>query len=309
MNQLFVVAPAKINLHLEVLGLRPDGFHELAMVMQTINLSDSIEIKESRDGFIHLSCDSKELSTQDDNLINRSAQLLIDRLDLVGLGAQINLKKNIPIGAGLAGGSADAAATLVGLNELWKLGLSMKELEGFASELGSDIPFCLSGGTQLCFGRGEKLEPRPKLKSSMAIILVKDPLVSVSTPWAYSRFKDLEGKKYLKDESDYETRREALRGAEWIDLFGEKGLLPLRNDLQDVVASVTPAVRSALNLLAEFPGSLGVAMSGSGPSCFAVFPSLTLAKSVFSKEQYRLKEAGLMSWCCELGDQGVKIEK
>ncbi len=309
MKELLVLAPAKINLHLEVLGLRPDGFHELAMVMQSIDLMDQIEIYKNEQDILSLTCDDKSLRTDQDNLIVRSAQLLIRKLGLQGCGAHINLKKKIPIGAGLAGGSADAAATLMGLNAFWKLGLSIEELEVFAAELGSDISFCLKGGTQLCFGRGERLEPKVIGHSSLAIILIKDPKVSVSTPWAYSRFRDLEGNRYLREESEFEIRREALRKADWVDSFGEKRLLPLRNDLQHVVSSATPSVRLALDLLGGLPGNLGVAMSGSGPSCFALFPDFDTAQSLLFTHQSRLKAVGLNSWCCALTQKGVQIAK
>ena len=156
-----VLAPAKINLHLEVLGIRADGFHELAMVMQSIDLADELICDNTADGQIQLSCDVEGLSTGDDNLISRAAFLLRSRSGFNELGASIHLKKRIPIGAGLAGGSSDGAAALVALNTLWGLGHSTQSLEAMAADLGSDMPFCVSGGTQLCFGRGERLEPCP----------------------------------------------------------------------------------------------------------------------------------------------------
>ncbi len=308
-NPLFVSAPAKINLHLEVLGLRSDGFHELAMVMQSVDLEDQIKMMGNRDGLITLRCDNPELSTASDNLIIRSAYLLRDKAGLNELGAEINLKKSIPIGAGLAGGSSDAAATLVGLNQLWGLDLPIEELEVLAAELGSDVPFCLEGGTQLCFGRGEVLEKKPRSNSSLAILLVKNPSVSVSTPWAYSRFKEMEFGRYLTEEVEFEERRKLLRNQGWLNPFGGNQLPPLKNDLQEVVTETTPSVKEALGLLRCMPENLGVAMSGSGPSCFALFSDLTKAKSVYFQNRQRFKDAGLMSWCCSLRAEGVKIER
>ena len=124
----------------------------------------------------------------------------------------MQLRKRIPIGAGLAGGSSDGAAALVGLNQLWGLGFSSEALHGFAAELGSDLPFCLEGGTRLCFGRGEVLEAAglPGLPP-LAVLLIKDPSASVSTPWAYGRCRELRGDFYLDDETDFEQRRQALR--------------------------------------------------------------------------------------------------
>ena len=177
-----VTAPAKVNLHLEVLGLRSDGFHELAMVMQSIDLADRLSFQNTADAQLSLTCDDASLSVGDDNLILRAAQLLRDRSGFSELGASIHLEKRIPIGAGLAGGSSDGAAALVGLNALWGLGHSPADLERMAAELGSDMPFCVAGGCQLCFGRGEQLEAVPPTPQSLAVLLVKDPTVSVSTP-------------------------------------------------------------------------------------------------------------------------------
>ena len=156
-NVLIAIANAKINLHLEVLGERTDGFHELAMVMQSINLSDQLKMIKSEDNNITLKSNNKEIGNGEDNLIMKAAKLLRNEVGNIKLGVDIELEKNIPIGAGLAGGSTDAAATLVGLNKLWNLNLEIKELENISKEIGSDIPFCISGGRQICFGRGEVL--------------------------------------------------------------------------------------------------------------------------------------------------------
>ena len=153
-NEDFLIANAhaKINLHLEVLGIRSDGFHELAMVMQSINLSDQLKMIKRADNTINLKSNNKEISNGDDNLIIKAAKLLRNKVENQELGVDIELEKNIPIGAGLAGGSTDAAATLLGLNKLWKLNLKTDELENLSKEIGSDIPFCISGGRQICFG-------------------------------------------------------------------------------------------------------------------------------------------------------------
>ena len=304
---LIVRAPAKINLHLEVLGLRTDGFHELAMVMQSIDLADQLEIKSRDKGGIRLSCDDSSLPTDEDNLIVRAAELLIADSGLQNLAADIHLRKRIPIGAGLAGGSSDGAAALLGLNALWGLNHTLPRLEGFASELGSDGAFCLRGGTQLSLGRGEKLEHLQGPQKSMAVILVKNPLLSVSTPWAYGRSKEVFGDKYLIEEKDFEKRRNALRKADWLRSLGEVEVPVLRNDLQKVVAPEIIAVRDALSLLSNLPGSLAVSMSGSGPSCFALYPDLASARDVFCENHEEFESAGLESWCCPLTTEGVKI--
>jgi len=201
-NEDFLVAEAhaKINLHLEVLGIRTDGFHELAMVMQSINLSDQLTMINSADHNITLKSNNNDITNGEDNLIIKAAKLLRSKVRNNELGEDIVLEKNIPIGAGLAGGSTDAAATLVGLNKLWNLNLDIAELEKLSEEIGSDIPFCVSGGRQICFGRGEILEKLKYDRFDLGLILVKDPSIQVSTPVAYKSYKEHYGDSYLEDD-------------------------------------------------------------------------------------------------------------
>ena len=308
MRTITVTAPAKVNLHLEVLGLRSDGFHELAMVMQSIELVDRLTFSNTADAQLHLSCDQPDLSIGDDNLVLRAAYLLRQRSGLNELGATIHLEKHIPIGAGLAGGSSDGAAALVGLNALWGLGRSDLELEGLAAELGSDMPFCIRGGSQLCFGRGELLEPLPTISDPLAVLLVKDPRVSVSTPWAYQRCRDVQGSAYLQGEVAFEQQRQILRQESWTQPIRAAEPPPLRNDLQPVVAPETPAVEIGLQLLHTLPDALAVAMSGSGPSCFALYQSFRACEQARSRLEQDLEQAGLLAWCCRLRPFGAKIE-
>lgn len=310
MAELTVWAPAKINLHLEVLGLRPDGFHELAMVMQSIDLLDGLELAPTADAQIHLSCDRPGLPTDSSNLIVRAGELLRARSGLPELGARIHLRKRIPIGAGLAGGSSDGAAALVGLNALWGLGFSAAELAALAAELGSDMPFCLDGGTQLCFGRGERLEPvAAPPAEGMAVLLLKHPEASVSTPWAYGRCREQRGDFYLSAEADFEQRRQALRQAPLLAALAAGRDLPLlRNDLQAVVEPEQATVRAGLALLRQLEGPLAVAMSGSGPSLFALFADLEGALAAQEQLAAELDAAGFESWCCLLRRQGVSLE-
>ncbi len=301
-------APAKINLHLEVLGLRSDGFHELAMVMQSIELVDQLEMIRSDSDLISLSSDDSSLSNDDDNLIIQAAKLLRSRAGSSDLGAEIYLRKCIPIGAGLAGGSSDGAAALVGLNLLWDLNFSNEYLVDLASELGSDVPFCVEGGTKFCFGRGERLEPVESSMTNMAVLLVKDPSVSVSTPWAYRRFREINEKKYLKFEDDFQLRRKELREAKWLKPLSVENPPPLRNDLQLIVSEEVVAVQNALAILLDLPGAISVAMSGSGPSCFALFANLDAARSALEFSRKRLQSAGLESWACSMRNEGVKLE-
>ena len=310
MAELSVLAPAKINLHLEVLGLRPDGFHELAMVMQAIDLADSLQLAPTADGRISLQCDRPELPTDSNNLIVRAGELLRARAGLPELGARIELRKRIPVGAGLAGGSSDGVAALVGLNALWGLGFSRQELLALAAELGSDMPFCLDGGSQLCFGRGEVLEPLDPaaLAELPAVLLVKHPAISVSTPWAYGRCREQRGDYYLSSEGEFAQRRQALRhGPLLAALRGESPWPPLRNDLQAVVEPDYAEVRAGLALLRQAPQALAVAMSGSGPSLFALFADGDAAAAAQGQLAGSLAAGGFESWCCRCIPSGVRL--
>ena len=307
-NTLNVIAPAKINLHLEVLGLRRDGFHELAMVMQCIDLFDNIQMKVIPSGELRLNVINSELSAGDDNLIIKAARLLKNKFGSTSLGVEINLKKNIPIGAGLAGGSTDAAATLLGLNYLWGLGCKNKELELLSSELGSDVPFCITGGTQICFGRGEVLEPVNSEVPDLSILLVKDPKISVSTPWAYNLYKEKNGINYLSTEGDFNVIRNKVREYSWLRKMDNSNLPPFKNDLQQVVEPLTPAVQNSLKLLSSLPGSLAVSMSGSGPSCFAIFNTKEGANIALKDNFSKIKLAGLEAWACGFFKNGATIQ-
>jgi len=310
MATLRVLAPAKINLHLEVLGLRADGFHELAMLMQSLDLADELLLAPSADGRISLRIDRDDLPSDGSNLIVRAAELLRSRAGLPELGTKIELRKRIPIGAGLAGGSSDGAAALVGLNQLWGLGFAAADLHRFAAELGSDLPFCLEGGTRLCFGRGEILEdPGLAQLPALGVLLIKDPSASVSTPWAYHRCRELRGDFYLDDEDDFEQRRAALRqGPLLAALRGERSLPPLRNDLQSVVEPEVESVRLGLTLLREQADARVVAMSGSGPTLFALYDSGDQAERAAERLAPQLAQAGFEHWCCRLLDHGVRVE-
>ncbi len=309
MPELRVSAPAKINLHLEVLGLRPDGFHELAMLMQTLDLADTLTLNPSADGRIGLSCDRSDLPLGGGNLIVQAAEMLRARAGLPELGARIHLEKRIPIGAGLAGGSSNGAAALVGLNALWGCGFGAGALQAMATALGSDMPFCLEGGAQLCFGRGERLEPIAlEAPPPWGVLLIKHPGVSVSTPWAYGRCREQRGAAYLSGEADFEERRRDLRrGPLLAALRGTAPLPPLRNDLQAVVEPEVESVRRGLALLRQAPGALAVAMSGSGPSLFALFPDLAAAERARAALAAGLAAAGFEAWCCRCTGSGASL--
>ncbi len=304
---LIALANAKINLHLEVLGIRKDGFHELAMVMQSINLYDKLKMIKSNNNNISLKSNNNDISNGGDNLIIKAARLLRNQTGNTQLGVDIELEKNIPIGAGLAGGSADAAATLVGLNKLWNLNLEINELENISKEIGSDIPFCISGGRQICFGRGEVLEQVKSKHFDLGIILVKDPKIQVSTPVAYKNYKEQFGYTYLEKDSDLEIRRNKIRSSDWSDnaLFYQR--TEIQNDLQKTVSPMAPEVDKSLNILSGLPGSRLISMSGSGPSCFALFPSYEDANKVLKEHFHEFERAGLSAWACSMISNGVQL--
>jgi 4-diphosphocytidyl-2-C-methyl-D-erythritol kinase len=304
---LTVLAPAKINLHLEVLGLRPDGFHELAMVMQSLDLADLLRIRPRSDQAVRLRCDVADLSVGDDNLILRAAGALRDwaaqRANLDLPGVDLELVKRIPIGAGLAGGSSDAAAALVGLRRFWRLPCPDHDLHQLGAGLGSDVPFCLEGGTRLCFGRGERLEaPEDGIDApEFGVLLIKHPAVQVSTPWAYGLCREHRGDYYLSDEDDFEQRRHALRHGPLLTALRRQGPVPpLRNDLQAVVAQ-------GLGLLRGADGVLAAAMSGSGPSLFALFATPAAAAAAQEQLATPLSAAGFEAWCCRCETSGVRL--
>jgi 4-diphosphocytidyl-2-C-methyl-D-erythritol kinase len=181
-----ILAPAKMNLSLRILNQRPDGFHEIETLISPISLYDKIDI-EKQNRWIDFSCDDPTLSTGDDNLVVRAAKAFFEKTKIKS-GVSIKLEKKIPHGAGLGGGSSDAAATLRGLNRLFETKLSREELARLGSTIGSDVPFFLFESAALCKGRGELVEPT-KLKTKLSILLLK-PAFGVSSAWAYSRWKD-----------------------------------------------------------------------------------------------------------------------
>ena len=249
-------AYAKINLALEVIGKRPDGFHEVSMIMQSVSLHDTVTMKV-RDDKITLVCDNTELPCDKTNLAYRAADLLQQEYG-IEKGVHIELTKRIPMAAGLAGGSTDAAAVLRGLNVLWGLALSPYELENLAAQLGSDVPFCLWGGTALASGRGEILESLPDF-AGYGVVLANPPL-QVSTAEVYG--------KYQQQEKQSCSAIPAMRRAIAQKDFQMVTQL-LFNDLECVSVAAHPQIAEIKEKLA-IAGATGVLMSGSGPTVFAL---------------------------------------
>ena len=247
---------AKINLTLDILGKRPDGYHEVAMVMQSIGLSDIVEM-EKTDGPIELTINVPWLKADEKNLAWRAAALIKEEYKLAG-GVRMKLTKRIPVAAGLAGGSTDAAAVLRGMKELYALDISEERLCELGAQLGSDIPFCLLGGTMLSTGRGEVLKRLPDLPATW-VVLAK-PRISVSTAWAYQNY-DAQGAKEHPDNE--RIQQEIARG----DRKAVAGLLC--NVLESVTIKKYDVISQYKQMMLQ-QGAMASMMSGSGPTVFGL---------------------------------------
>ncbi|MED1723763.1 4-(cytidine 5'-diphospho)-2-C-methyl-D-erythritol kinase [Brevibacillus parabrevis] len=255
--RISVKAPAKINLTLDVLAKRPDGYHEVEMVMTTVDLADRVDLTLREDGEITLDCSASFVPDDIRNHAYKAAVLLKERYQ-VRQGVRLYIDKQIPVAAGLAGGSSDAAATLRGLNQLWNLGLSLDELAEIGAEIGSDVPFCVYGGTALAKGRGEQIThlgtPAP-----CWVILAKPP-IGVSTPDVYG---NLRGDK-IDNHPDTRQMLQAISEQDFSLMCQSLG-----NVLENVTLSLYPQVRQIKELMIA-SGADGVLMSGSGPTVFAL---------------------------------------
>ncbi len=303
-TKICVKSPAKINLHLEIIGKREDGYHELAMIMQNIDLSDFIEFENNQIGEIKLKSDSKDLSLDEDNLIIKAANNLKKLSKNKGLGANIFLKKNIPIGAGLAGGSSNAAATLVGLNKLWDLDLDYETIFLLSAKLGSDVPFFIEGGCQFCFGRGEILE-KYSSNFDFGVILLKNPNISISTVDTYKKYSQEFCPEYFTETDKTNKIRNDLRVNGFNDFKLSEERINVKNDLQVIVERENNSVKKALNLLSNLQNCLSFSMSGSGPTCFALFKDIKIASEVFEQNHKMFNNNGFDAWVCKLINSGI----
>lgn len=258
MDSLVLNAPAKINLALQVQKLRADGFHELKMIMQSISLADKIKLSKSSEG-ISLSSSSNELPLDNSNLAFKAAESFFSANQVEG-GVEIYLEKNIPIAAGLAGGSADAAAVMRGLYKLFELEEQTAKVKSLLAQLGSDIPYCLHGGTVYATGRGEVLEQLPELDKKH--LLVVTPAVKLATPTVYKQYDNLAA----ESEFNFEAILKNLKFEEKVNWS-----LDYKNDLQPAAESLCPQIKEVEELLKE-SGAEFTLLSGSGPSVFAVYP-------------------------------------
>lgn len=255
-GKIKIAAPAKINLFLEILGKRPDGYHEIETVMQEISLFDRVCIENSDKG-IEFTCSNSKLPIGEDNLVLKAVRLF-QKESKIFRGVKIYLDKNIPISAGLGGGSSDAVATLLGLNKLWQTGYDEKKLISLAGGLGSDTSFFVIGNTAICRGRGEVITPYPlQVKYSYIIIY---PRVEVSTAMVYKNFK-ISLTKNLKDVNLF--LRFLASGSP------EKLGTCLHNRLEEVVFSLYPAIGKIKEVLAKF-NFCGTLLSGSGSALYGL---------------------------------------
>jgi len=278
-------ANAKINLYLDVVSLREDGFHDIKSVMHSVSLCDEISVKyiPSKIAYIKLFIvGNKYLPTDSKNLAYRAAQLFLERASL-SAGIEITMRKNIPVAAGLAGGSSDAAAVLKAMNKIFGKLFSDKALAAIAGELGSDVPFCLYGKTALCEGRGEIMTKLPdSLEMHFVIALGNE---HVSTPTAYKRLDEIYSNFDGSVKTDSENRYSRLISDMKSGALTEAALY---NVFEPAVLPICPKAENIKRRLREL-GAVASLMSGSGPSVFGIFPDE--ASAIAAKE--RLCEDGV----------------
>jgi 4-diphosphocytidyl-2-C-methyl-D-erythritol kinase len=254
--KLLVKAPAKINLSLDVLHKRPDGYHEVEMVMTTIDLADRLELSLLEKDEIHIVSHNRFVPDDQRNLAYQAARLLKDRFQ-IKQGAVISIEKTIPVAAGLAGGSSDAAAALRGLNKLWQLGLTLDQLAELGAEIGSDVSFCVYGGTALATGRGERIQELPA-PPTCYVILAK-PFIGVSTADVYRRL-DVANVNHPNTKG----MMNAIAMKDYHQVCRNMG-----NVLEEVTLNLYPEVAQIKEQMKRF-GADAVLMSGSGPTVFGL---------------------------------------
>lgn len=276
MNDISVKALAKINLGLDVVRKREDGYHEVRMVMQTIHLYDRLEIAKNHSGKITMQTNLAFLPTNENNLVYKAAKLLVDEFGIKD-GIHVDLKKHIPVAAGMAGGSTDAAAVLYGLNQIFDLGLSKKDLMERGVKIGADVPYCIMRGTALAEGIGEKLtQLSPMVKCP---VLIAKPQISVSTKFVYENLK-------LDDKMVHPNIDKLVSDIQ------KKDLSAIASDMGNVLETVTipeyPIIADIKEHMLKH-GALNSMMSGSGPTVFGLFEDEVAAENAYEA----MKASGL----------------
>ncbi|MGQ9644980.1 MAG: 4-(cytidine 5'-diphospho)-2-C-methyl-D-erythritol kinase [Thermodesulfobacteriota bacterium] len=266
-------SPGKVNLRLEILGKREDGYHELKTVLQKISLCDTLSVFLKDEKGISITANHPDLPLGKRNLVYQAAQTILKKSDFKG-GVHIDIKKEIPLGAGLGGGSSNAAATLKALNQLLEMGLGPAELMRMGVEIGADVPFFLFEGAAIGTGIGERLR---KIELPIVWYLLLNPCFEVSTRWAYQNF-------ILTKRRFHFNLRGFVRTPEEISRL-------LWNDLECVVSHKYPQIDVMKKLLLS-AGALGAVMTGSGPTVFGVFSGKRDAKSAFRKLEPEVRRRG-----------------
>ena len=266
---------AKINLGLDVLGKREDGYHEVRMIMQTIRMYDQLDMRKSVEPGIHLTTNKQYIPVDENNLVWRAAKLMMDTCGIIE-GVSIHLHKVIPVAAGMAGGSSDAAATLVGMNRLFHCGLSKEKLMELGVQIGADVPYCVLRGPALAEGIGEKLTVLPPMPDCW--ILIGKPGISVSTKYVYTTL-DLNTDTV---HPDIDGMKKALEDGNLYGITERMG-----NVLQDVTIPAYPEVERIKEQMKTL-GAVNAMMSGSGPTVFGIFDNEEKAQEACQK----LRESG-----------------
>lgn len=251
-------AYAKVNLGLDVLRRRDDGYHEVRMIMQTVKLYDQITMNKNTTGKIHLTTNLPYLPTNEKNLVYRAIDLIRKNYH-ISEGIDADIEKHIPVAAGMAGGSTDAAAALVGMNQIFSLGISQEKLIEYGAGLGADIPFCIMRGTALSEGIGEVLTPLPPMPNCWFVII--KPVFSMSTKFVYEHL-------ILNESTVHPDIDGMILALEQKDLLGVTSRMG--NVLEQVTTEHYPAIQKIKNTLIEM-GALGALMSGSGSTVFGIF--------------------------------------
>ena len=267
-NDISLKALAKINLGLDVVRRREDGYHEVRMIMQTIQLYDRLEIKRTQEPGIQIQTNLSFLPVNENNLIYKAAKLLMDEFSITD-GVSVKLDKRIPVAAGMAGGSTDAAAMLIGVNRLFSLGLTKRQLMERGVQIGADVPYCIMRGTALAEGIGEALSPLPPMVKCP--VLIAKPSISVSTKFVYQNLK--------LDDTTIHPDIDRL-----IDDIKAKNLHDIAAHMGNVLETVTIPNYPVIDEIKKHMlsnGAVGAMMSGSGPTVFGLFDDEDTAKKAY----------------------------
>lgn len=267
-NDISLKALAKINLGLDVVRRREDGYHEVRMIMQTIHLYDRLDIKRTKEPGIQIQTNRSFLPVNENNLIYKAAKLLMDEFSITD-GVSVKLDKRIPVAAGMAGGSTDAAAMLIGVNRLFSLGLTKRQLMERGVQIGADVPYCIMRGTALAEGIGEALSPLPPMVKCP--VLIAKPSISVSTKFVYQNLK--------LDDTTIHPDIDLL-----IDDIKAKNLHDIAAHMGNVLETVTIPNYPVIDEIKKHMlsnGAVGAMMSGSGPTVFGLFDDEDTAKKAY----------------------------